>query len=408
MTSRGRGRPPTLLLPPFTQHNIIRSSRDFSTPRIATTSARSFSSWNRGRWHLCLSCFLLVVVVPATCRSSRSASSWTGVPSLFPTESCVSSSSWNKDPAFVVVVSSRGRCPHKRNHPEFSSHARTSLPPRTLRTTASPAPRTRTMSLFSSSSKRLDSPSAQRNKAPIWNVLFHHVLFPHLVRTRTTGGDLPSPTPTSSNTPMSTTTATTIRPPRLRVLEIAAGAGVHTDYFAKQWWMAAATTTTTAVPSSSVSSSSPPQQPVATVEVVDADGVSSSSSGTGSSLWLEWVPTDPDSESRESIQACIHEERLQERGVQPPLALTLDQNGIMEPSTVMALTNRRHEQQPPGGGTTTSCWDLILCINMIHISPWAATLGLFKVASEQLDPDHGVLFCYGPYKENGTAVESNL
>jgi Protein of unknown function (DUF938) len=358
---------------------------------------------------LCLSCFLLVVVVPTTCRSSSSSAAWTSVPSLFPTESCVSSSSWNKEePAFVVGVSSRGRFTHKRNHPEFSSHAGISLPPRTLRTTAAAAPRTRTMSLFSSSSpKRLDSPSAQRNKAPIWNVLFHHVLFPHLVRTRTTGGDLPSPTPNSSNTPMSTTTATTIRPPRLRVLEIAAGAGVHTDYFAKQWWMAAATTTTTGVSSSSVSSS-PPQQPVATVEDVDADGVSSSSSGTGSSLLLEWVPTDPDSDSRESIQAYIHEERLHERGVQPPLALTLDQNGIREPSTVLALTNRRHEQPPGGGGTTTSCWDLILCINMIHISPWTATLGLFKVASERLDPDHGVLFCYGPYKENGTAVESNL
>ena len=44
---------------------------------------------------------------------------------------------------------------------------------------------------------------------------------------------------------------------------------------------------------------------------------------------------------------------------------------------------------------------------MIHISPWEATIGLFKVASQKLKKG-GILYCYGPYKENGTAVESNL
>ena len=44
---------------------------------------------------------------------------------------------------------------------------------------------------------------------------------------------------------------------------------------------------------------------------------------------------------------------------------------------------------------------------MIHISPWEATLGLMKEASKRLS-DTGCLYCYGPYRENGTAVESNI
>ena len=51
--------------------------------------------------------------------------------------------------------------------------------------------------------------------------------------------------------------------------------------------------------------------------------------------------------------------------------------------------------------------DLITNINMIHISPWSATQGLMKTSSELLRPG-GILYCYGPYKVNGTAVESNL
>ncbi|MBS0541351.1 MAG: DUF938 domain-containing protein [Proteobacteria bacterium] len=42
----------------------------------------------------------------------------------------------------------------------------------------------------------------------------------------------------------------------------------------------------------------------------------------------------------------------------------------------------------------------ILCINMIHISPWAATEGLLAGAGRTLPPG-GVLFLYGPYRRNG-------
>ena len=40
--------------------------------------------------------------------------------------------------------------------------------------------------------------------------------------------------------------------------------------------------------------------------------------------------------------------------------------------------------------------DAILCINMVHISPWSATLGLMRGAARLLPAD-GLLYLYGPY-----------
>ncbi len=173
---------------------------------------------------------------------------------------------------------------------------------------------------------KLDSPSAQRNKNPIWQVLSEKVF--------ASAPDRP-----------------------LRILQIAEGSGVHVDYFATQ--LAAEKSQVTA----------------------------------SSSRMFEWYPTDCDAESRASIAVYIDDGKLDELGVQAPLPLTLDATGIVESSTVAALA----------GGPL----DLILCINMIHISPWTACLGLMKVAGEQL-AETGVLYCYGPYKEGGIAVESNL
>ncbi len=45
----------------------------------------------------------------------------------------------------------------------------------------------------------------------------------------------------------------------------------------------------------------------------------------------------------------------------------------------------------------------IININMIHISPWSACLGLIKGAGELL-PKQGVLYLYGAYKEKGKVM----
>ena len=44
--------------------------------------------------------------------------------------------------------------------------------------------------------------------------------------------------------------------------------------------------------------------------------------------------------------------------------------------------------------------DGIICINMIHISPWEATVGLINGAAAVLPPG-SPLHLYGPYKRNG-------
>ncbi len=44
--------------------------------------------------------------------------------------------------------------------------------------------------------------------------------------------------------------------------------------------------------------------------------------------------------------------------------------------------------------------DAVLCINMVHISPWTATLGLMRGAARLLPPG-GPLVLYGPYRRSG-------
>lgn len=52
--------------------------------------------------------------------------------------------------------------------------------------------------------------------------------------------------------------------------------------------------------------------------------------------------------------------------------------------------------------------DAVVCINMIHISPWEATVGLIGGAARVL-PGGGALFLYGPYFREGIdTAPSNL
>jgi cyclopropane fatty-acyl-phospholipid synthase-like methyltransferase len=98
---------------------------------------------------------------------------------------------------------------------------------------------------------------------------------------------------------------------------------------------------------------------------------------------IHWQPTDPDAAHLAAIATRIREAQL--TNVAPPLALD-----VREPRWPVAEN-----------------YAAIVCINMIHISAWAATPALCLGAARHL-PTHGLLVLYGPYLEGGTAVQSNL
>ncbi len=89
---------------------------------------------------------------------------------------------------------------------------------------------------------------------------------------------------------------------------------------------------------------------------------------------LVWLPSDPDAASRASIAAWIATERL--ANVRAPVAI--DVHG-----EVWGV-----EDAAPFGA--------MISLNMVHIAPWEAALGLLAGAARLLRPD-GVLFFYGPF-----------
>ena len=91
---------------------------------------------------------------------------------------------------------------------------------------------------------------------------------------------------------------------------------------------------------------------------------------------LQWVPSDPSAEARRSIAAWLASVRLP--NVQPPLELDV------------------LDRPWPVSGPV----DAIVCINLIHISPWPVTGALFAGASEKLT-DAGIVYLYGPYTQQG-------
>jgi hypothetical protein len=97
---------------------------------------------------------------------------------------------------------------------------------------------------------------------------------------------------------------------------------------------------------------------------------------------LTWQPSDADAELRDSIDLRVRDERL--ANVNP--AIDLDVTILPWPLPTA---------------------DAAVCINMIHVAPWSATLALFEGASALL-PTRQILYLYGPYRRLGNHTsESN-
>jgi len=94
---------------------------------------------------------------------------------------------------------------------------------------------------------------------------------------------------------------------------------------------------------------------------------------------ITWHPTDVDATARDSIEAWRKHAALP--NLAAPLSLDVHQFPWPLPASAESLA-------------------AIVCINMIHISPWTAAQALFDGAQRYLAAD-GVLCLYGPYRRNG-------
>ena len=93
----------------------------------------------------------------------------------------------------------------------------------------------------------------------------------------------------------------------------------------------------------------------------------------------QWIPSEPDEMRRQSIEAW--------RQFNPS-------SNLANPKNINVLNSDWTEPLKELEITA------IVNINMIHISPWEACLGLMQGAGNLL-PLGGVLYLYGPYKQGG-------
>ncbi len=110
-------------------------------------------------------------------------------------------------------------------------------------------------------------------------------------------------------------------------------------------------------------------------------------SGTGEhAVWcagqmpdVTWQPTDQDADALASIAAWRDTAGL--ANLLPPVRLDAAAPDLWPDARV----------------------DVVVAINMIHIAPWSATLGLMRGAARVLEPG-GLLYLYGPFRTPGVPL----
>lgn len=105
----------------------------------------------------------------------------------------------------------------------------------------------------------------------------------------------------------------------------------------------------------------------------------------------KWLPSDPNPLARASIMAW--REYCPGENLYPAIALD-----VCEP--IWAVEQDEPRELLPKIDFSRDPIKAIVNINMIHIAPWSACLGLIAGAKRILPPG-GILYLYGPFKHNG-------
>lgn len=98
---------------------------------------------------------------------------------------------------------------------------------------------------------------------------------------------------------------------------------------------------------------------------------------------IVWQPSDPDAASRASQNAWAAE-------AAPNMLPALD----------LDLTR-------PGAAEQLARFDALVCLNVIHIAPWAVAEAMASASQTLIEAD-GLVYLYGPYLEGEATAPSNL
>ena len=93
---------------------------------------------------------------------------------------------------------------------------------------------------------------------------------------------------------------------------------------------------------------------------------------------LDWQPSDPKAQARASIAARVADAGLDNLAAPRAIDVTASDWQVV----------------------LDSLCDAIVCVNVLHITPWAVAEGLMRGAGRLLNPG-GIVYLYGPYKRDG-------
>jgi hypothetical protein len=105
---------------------------------------------------------------------------------------------------------------------------------------------------------------------------------------------------------------------------------------------------------------------------------------------VTWQPSDCDPDCLKSIE--IYSRLANKANYNPPIVIDVSEDCV----------------KWAGGSLRPSFYNAVFCANLIHISPWKVTEGLFKGSGYYLK-EGGTLLTYGPYRIHGKLTpESNV